>query len=225
MRTVTAVLSGCLVASALILAGEWGYALLAGPAIRGGYYVTTFAAALLALFLTGASVVVGAYVAKANGTAREMTAGHLKRGRGTSRTPMQLLDDALDGDPEARRLWAEYEPGMHGRRQLTYTRELRKQLFPEANSESVDGPATADARALLAVEGVAIYPSLWRRISEVDGLDRMLLVAFGQSGYLAALDCLIDGLRDSLAPHVIEARFRRCGALDLVGPDSCSAAN
>jgi hypothetical protein len=63
MRTVTAVLSGCLVASALILAGEWGYALLAGPAIRGEYYVTTFAAALLALLLTGASVVVGAYVA------------------------------------------------------------------------------------------------------------------------------------------------------------------
>lgn len=63
MRTVTVVLSGCLVASALILAGEWGYALLAGPAIRGEYYVTTFAAALLALLLTGASVVVGAYVA------------------------------------------------------------------------------------------------------------------------------------------------------------------
>ncbi len=63
MRTVKAVLLGFLVASSLILAGEWVYTLLAGPATRGEYYVTTFAVALLALLYTGASVVVGAYVA------------------------------------------------------------------------------------------------------------------------------------------------------------------
>jgi hypothetical protein len=63
MRTVKAVLSGFLVASALILAGQWGYSLLAGPTMHGGYYVTTFTATLLTLFYTGASVVLGAYVA------------------------------------------------------------------------------------------------------------------------------------------------------------------
>jgi hypothetical protein len=63
MRTVTAVLSGFFVASGLILAGEWGYGLLAEPAMRGEYYATSFPAAVLALLYTGASVVVGAWVA------------------------------------------------------------------------------------------------------------------------------------------------------------------
>jgi hypothetical protein len=63
MRTVIAVLAGFLVASGLILAGEWGYAFLTGRAIRREYYITTFPAALLALLYTGASVVLGAGVA------------------------------------------------------------------------------------------------------------------------------------------------------------------
>lgn len=168
---------------------------------------------------------VGAYVAKANGTAREMTAGHLKRGRGTSRTPMQLLDDAINGDSEARRLWAEYEPGMHGRRQLTYTRALRAQLFPESDSGAVDGTAVADASAILAMEGVAIYPSLWRRISEVDGLDRMILVAFGQAGFRAALDCVIDGLKERVTAPVVEAQFRHMEPLERLDRDTCCPAS
>jgi hypothetical protein len=63
MRALKAVLSGFLVASALILAGGWGYTVLAAPAMRGEYYTTTPIAALLALLYTGASVVAGAYIA------------------------------------------------------------------------------------------------------------------------------------------------------------------
>ena len=49
MRTLKAVLAGFLVASALILAGQWGYSELAGPATHGEYYVTSPTATLLAL--------------------------------------------------------------------------------------------------------------------------------------------------------------------------------
>ena len=63
MRTFKAVLSGFLVASALILAGGWGYTLFAAPAMRGEYFTTTPIAALLALLYTGAAIVAGAYVA------------------------------------------------------------------------------------------------------------------------------------------------------------------
>jgi hypothetical protein len=63
MRTVRAVLSGFLVASLLILAGEWGYGMLGGPATSPERFAMTFPAALLWLLYTGASVVVGAGVA------------------------------------------------------------------------------------------------------------------------------------------------------------------
>ena len=168
---------------------------------------------------------VGRYVAKANGAAREMTAGHLKRGRGTSRTPMQLLDDALRGGPEALRLWAEYEPGMHRRRQLTYTRQLRKRLFPETQAEPFVCTATGETSMLTGSDGVAIYPSLWRRISEVDGLDRMLQVEFGQRGYGAALGCAIAALKNRVAANIIEAQFRHMEPLVPSDPDTCSPAN
>lgn len=63
MRILKAVLAGFLVASALILAGQWAFSLLAGTAVRGAYYVTSPMAALVALLYTGAAIVLGAYVA------------------------------------------------------------------------------------------------------------------------------------------------------------------
>lgn len=63
MRILKAVLWGFLVATALILAGGWASTLLVAPAIRGDYYTPTLAVGLLALFYTGASIAIGAYVA------------------------------------------------------------------------------------------------------------------------------------------------------------------
>ena len=54
MRTFKAVLSGFLVASALIFAAEWAYGLFAAQGLF---------AALLALVYTSAAIVAGAYVA------------------------------------------------------------------------------------------------------------------------------------------------------------------
>ncbi|MEK7247378.1 MAG: hypothetical protein AAB092_02790, partial [Chloroflexota bacterium] len=170
---------------------------------------------------------VGAYVAKANGTAREMTAGHLKQGRGTSRSPMQLLADAIDGHTDSRTRWAEYEHGMHGRRQLTYSRGLRELLSPDDVPEAdafVAESSDYQALALLSSEGAAIEPSLWHRISHVDGLDRAILIAFQGGGYPAALACLRHGL-DGAANANIEARFRPLGSLVEDGPSPCGSTN
>jgi hypothetical protein len=63
MRTIKAVLSGFLVASALIVAAEWAYSLLASSAMRGEYHTVSPFTALLALIYTSGSIVAGAYVA------------------------------------------------------------------------------------------------------------------------------------------------------------------
>ncbi len=63
MRTFKAVVSGFLVASALILAAGWAYGLLVAPAMRGEYFTPSLFTALLALAYTGASIAAGAYVA------------------------------------------------------------------------------------------------------------------------------------------------------------------
>jgi hypothetical protein len=151
---------------------------------------------------------VGEYVAKASGTAREMTAGHLKGGRGESRTPMQLLVDAINGDVEARERWIEYERGMHGRRQLTYTLGLRDVLGREDDAPVVtEESGDEEVLALLAMEAVAIEPSLWRSISDVEGLDRDLLAAFADGGFPSAVKCLRDGLGGLVEAQEIETEF------------------
>jgi hypothetical protein len=63
MRTFKAVVSGFLVASALILAAGWAYGLLVAPAMSSEYFTPSLFTALLALTYTGASIAAGAYVA------------------------------------------------------------------------------------------------------------------------------------------------------------------
>ena len=141
---------------------------------------------------------------------------------------MQLLADAIDGHTESRARWAEYEQGMHGRRQLTYSRGLRALLGPNDVPEADDFVAeTSDSQALalLSMEGVAIEPSLWRDISQVDGLDRTLLVAYQSGGYPAALACLQDGLGGLVTNANIEARFHRLGSLVGDGPTLCGSTS
>ena len=62
MRTLTAVLTGFLVTSALILAAESAAGVLLGPAVGGEYTAPTLAAALLALTYSAAAIIAGAYI-------------------------------------------------------------------------------------------------------------------------------------------------------------------
>ena len=63
MRTLKAILSGFLVATTLILVGEWAAKVLIMPAIGGEYFTRTLAGGLLAIFYTGAAITIGAWVA------------------------------------------------------------------------------------------------------------------------------------------------------------------
>jgi hypothetical protein len=75
MRTIKAVLSGFLVASALIVAAGWAYSLLAESAMRGEYYTLSPFTALLTLVYTSGSIVAGAYVASRIHDSSETTSG------------------------------------------------------------------------------------------------------------------------------------------------------
>lgn len=68
-----------------------------------------------------------AYVGKFGGLAEELALSALKQGRGTSsRTPWQLLSDSRDGDKQAGALFVEYGEAVLGRRQLVWSRGLKK---------------------------------------------------------------------------------------------------
>src|SRR5688500_4612621 len=95
----------------------------------------------------------------------------MKKAKGDSRTPIQLLRDvAANGASEDRRRWAEWESGTHRRRQLTYSRGLRTRLGP---GEEIDPTirAQAEVENLLGSDSAAITPPLWRKISDSVGLD------------------------------------------------------
>jgi hypothetical protein len=165
------------------------------------------------------SAQVGDYVAKISGTAREMTMGHLKTGRRRSRSPMQVLEDATDGDCRSLRMWHEYELAMHGRRQLTYSRGLRRRLDASAprEPEGLSQEHTPVA-ANPFVGSITILPALWRLIGTINGLDFAIKEAFERGGYDAALAVALDGIGDDAAPGVVQAGFRKTE--HLLQPDA-----
>lgn len=93
----------------------------------------------------------GAYVQKF-GAAEEVTLGTEKRGRAGSRTPWQLLDDARDGDTQAKRLWREYAKVFHGKPQLIWSNGLKLRF----GIDDVDDEAAA-AEAENAAEVLRVW--------------------------------------------------------------------
>lgn len=87
----------------------------------------------------------GNYMAKW-GAAEELTMGAKKRGRG-GMTPTQLLASSCDeGDVQAGRLWREYSAAFKGRRQLVWSRGLKRlALIDEVEDiEAASNEAQAD---------------------------------------------------------------------------------
>lgn len=85
----------------------------------------------------------------------EMTKGHLKEGRGGSRSPGQLLDCAVDlaADEahrgQARRLWLGYAAAMKGKSQLQWSRGFKARFgLAEVTDEEIAN-SQADAEAAL----------------------------------------------------------------------------
>lgn len=142
------------------------------------------------------SAEVGQYVTKFSGVVRELTAWHMKKGRSQSRTPMQLLQDLVaNNSAEDRRRWSEWETGTYRRRQLTYSRGLRKRL---TKREEIDPAIRAELeiQEALGSQSLIITQPLWRKISASPGLDVSLRNAYAKGGPLAALECLAISLPD-----------------------------
>lgn len=106
------------------------------------------------------------------GVSEEMTKLHTKTGRGTSRTPWDILESAsaLDSGPAARRdraLWREYAKAMKGARQLVWSDGLRALvgLKDELSDEAVSAalPEHPERVRLLS-------PLEWRALRVVGSL-------------------------------------------------------
>ncbi|HSY84923.1 MAG TPA: hypothetical protein VK807_24375 [Gemmatimonadaceae bacterium] len=148
------------------------------------------------------------YLAKL-GLADEVVRGSVKQGHEGSRTPFQILDDIAVADralgrkepfdAEARErdiaLYQEYARGMHGRRQLTYSRDARA-LFG-LDDEVDDEQLMLDIEAGDAPDRVTeVEPDVWSTIVETETRAAALRAAEqgGADGYLRMSDRLMRGL-------------------------------
>jgi hypothetical protein len=129
----------------------------------------------------------------------ELARADAKAGRG-SRSPMQLLGDAADGDEDAARLWREFMRDSRGRRVVIWSRGLRARLIGE-DAEVTDEAIIEDtdnAGELVALIDTAAWRVLERAGANgplLDHLDR-----HGPEGLQAALRCLHDLVVDDTGP-------------------------
>ena len=77
----------------------------------------------------------------------EIARGDLKRSRGESLAPFELLDAEGEGAERARSLWIEFVTATRGRRAFTWSRGLRDTLLP-GEEEKTDDEVIEDAEAL-----------------------------------------------------------------------------
>lgn len=85
---------------------------------------------------------VGEYLAKATyeGAGWETAGGATKKGRGSGRSPFQILHD-LRTTGEGLDLWTEWERGSKGRRQIVWSRGLFETVFGMTRKEMTDQEA------------------------------------------------------------------------------------
>ena len=83
------------------------------------------------------------------GLESEVTKGHVKTGSKGSRTPFDLLRDYMHGDKHAGALWRVYVDAFTGRRQLHWSKGLKKLLSIAELSDDEIANKPEDERALL----------------------------------------------------------------------------
>lgn len=114
--------------------------------------------------------VVKASVEKAGRSlAREATMGQLKKGRQANRSPFQILEDTKLGEARDFALWHEWMRGSHGRRQLTWSSDLRilagLALEEVTDQEIVDEEIGTEEDTILVLPQptwVAVRSESWR---------------------------------------------------------------
>jgi hypothetical protein len=133
------------------------------------------------------------YLAKM-GLADELANGAIKEARSGSRTPLQVLADFADtGDAPDLDSWREWVLAMHGARQLTWSRGLRRRYAKE--------PEKTDAEIVVESGGdeeqvAVISPETWREAILADSDVMWRLLDAAETGGQAAVE---EVLRQALS--------------------------
>jgi hypothetical protein len=121
----------------------------------------------------------------------ELTKSHVKRGVQGGSTAWDLLRASADGNQEAGRKFQEHAEAFFNRRQLVWSKGLRKLLGLEAEKTDEE---LAQELTEAAVEIATIGRSDWRRVLRYDARATVLIVAEkdGSDGLRAFLHNLAD---------------------------------
>lgn len=117
----------------------------------------------------------------------EMTRGHLKQGRKGGRTPFALLSDYLAGDQLAGSLFREYASVFKGKKQLVFSRGLRKMFGLEDEKTDAELAELQENDATL----FATIPfAVWRVVLRSDQRGQLLQIC--KKGYDAFQDFICN---------------------------------
>lgn len=128
------------------------------------------------------------------GVPQEMTKGHIKKGRQGGRTPFALLHDyATQDDKQAGALFVEFVRAFHGRRQLSWSKGLRKKLLDQ-DQEATDQELAAQIEDTATLLGTLTLDQ-WRRVLAAPRKDtRGLLLEVAASGGWRAVETFLETL-------------------------------
>ncbi|MFT4156731.1 MAG: protein rep [Microbacterium sp.] len=134
----------------------------------------------------------------------EIARGDLKRGRGDSLAPFELLDAEGPGTEQARALWVEFVTATRGRRAFSWTKGLRDRLLP-GEEEKTDDELIEEAEAFepVAVIEARTYDRAFR--NNADRLAEALEIA--ESGDLDRLAWYVRVAPDPSPPSGERVRF------------------
>lgn len=113
--------------------------------------------------LDPANVVKASVEAAGRALAREATFGAMKKGRLKGRSPFQLLEDTRNGELEDIELWGEWVRGSFGRRQLTWSANLRN-LAGLIEDEKTDEEIAAQELGTEADTVVVLPLETWHEV-------------------------------------------------------------
>ena len=98
-----------------------------------------------------------------------------KRSTGPSRSPWQILADAAEGDARSAELWRDYVSATKGRRQLEWSRGLKRRFgIEDVSDEDTAMRAARDESTEVVLE---LSKSEWNALRRANGVLRILELA------------------------------------------------
>ena len=122
----------------------------------------------------------------------ELTKSHMKRGRGNSMTPFDLLRASFAGDERASQLFVEYAIAFHGRHQIQFSTGLKKYFCIDERTDDQIAASNDDEIMTLAL----LTNEEWRRVVLYG--DRAILLCIAEKGGAAAVAEYLSNLPRTL---------------------------